>query len=514
MPTEHGVPLKKCFCLLSLLAGLAPGLPAGLAATASPPLIESTSTNWQDLGIWDDAGIVNDLDSVLVRRGDAFRRLVVTNGFTARPLSQTPAARDSRMVGAAHCGGRLWVFLQRAQEEPCAVDLVDGRVVTFSTSLIRAPWGRGPEIQSHIVIPHAKAAVFMVAGGSGRFWPRPGNRPFYFWLNLATGEQVRFDTDWELDYFDQQQLIAVFKAVGRGSYHAVDMRTGRAVAQVPDRQRAPFVSFNWTDREAAKPVSAFRAFPPDPNPRELMVGLTCGGQVFPLGLDTARDRQLNTRRVRDGYLAFCVTAEDQTGPVPARCYVRKCEEGATPTLVSTTATDCVLLSGGDCLYTAVQRGSQREKGEAWYRAGDGSAEWNLLEGIPRLPPLPDTVAGKDYLHDSMQITLHDAFGSAAGPALALCQFEHQQTDPRAVPVFASSFLPNRYWRRTLVVDRDRRILLSVLGDVDRRDRPDQLWLHNSGHLIAGDFGWSTAGDSRRTVTLRAIAIKEAAHPAP
>jgi hypothetical protein len=487
---------------LALLACLLTGLMTNGAALAAPPLTQSSATNWLDLGTWDDACVLNGLDLIVVRRGDAFHSLAVTNGFAPSPLAATPAARDSRIVGSAHGEGRLWVFLQRAAAEPCAVDLLNGQVVTFATTPIRAPWGRGPQIQSHLVLPHANAALLMIAGGSGRPWPRPGNRPFYFWLNLASAKQVSFNPDWDLDFFDQHQLVAVFKARGRGTYHAIDMRTGLALPTVPDRRRVPVVPFDWTDQEPAQPVWAFQSTPPDPNLHETLVGVTRAGRVYPLGLTAVRDRKLITRRIRDGHIAFSLTP---VRPVPAQCYLRQDAAGAPPALVSTSATDCVLLDGGDCLYVAAQNGPHGPIEDAWYRPGDGAAQWNLLEGIPRLPALPASLAGKTHLEDRLRVRLLEAFGSAREPALALCQFEHQQTDlrahalrPAAVPI---GHMASQYWRRTMIVGRDRRLVLPVLGSVDHQDRPDLLWLHTSGCLIAGQFAGS---DDQRTVSLRAI----------
>ena len=142
----------------------------------------------------------------------------------------------------------MWVFLQRTKDDPCAIDLADGNVVEFVTTAIRAPWRRGPEIQSRIIIPHAQAAMFMIGSS-------------YFWLNLATGEHVRFKTDYSLHYFDEKQLVAVFTENGRPESHrAVDMRTGRNVLEIPNRFKSPFIPFYWPDTTLAQPVQAYCAY--------------------------------------------------------------------------------------------------------------------------------------------------------------------------------------------------------------------------------------------------------------
>ena len=97
----------------TFIAVLGVGLLTEFAAIATPPLTESSVTNWQDLGTWDDAYVLDDLDIVVLRRGDAFSMLTVTNAFVASSLANTPAARDSMIVGATHCDGRTWLFLQR-----------------------------------------------------------------------------------------------------------------------------------------------------------------------------------------------------------------------------------------------------------------------------------------------------------------------------------------------------------------------------------------------------------------
>jgi hypothetical protein len=470
----------------------------GFSAIAAPPLTEAAVTNWQELGTWDDAYVLNDLDIVVVRRGDAFSLLSVTNAFAVSPLASTPAARGSTIVGAAHCDRRMWVFLQRTKDDPCAIDLADGNVVEFVTTAIRAPWRRGPEIQSRIIIPHAQAAIFMIGSS-------------YFWLNLATGEHVRFKTDYSLDYFDEKQLVAVFTENGRPKRHrAVDMRTGKNVLEIPNQFKRPFIPFYWPDTKLAQPVQAYCTFPPDPNPRESLIGVSSEGRILPLGLGPMRDAYLATPRVREGHLAFRLREEYRCGLEPARLYVRQIDGVAEPILVSTSATDCILLTGGDCIYTTARLEPHGQKDEAWFRVGDGSVAWNLLEGIESLPPLSKSLADKSYVRDSMEINLQDVFGSNRHPTLTLCRFEHHQSDMRALALPTEEeeeHLGNRLWRRTMVVSRDRRILLPVLRGISEEDRPDVLWLHSSGRLIVGYYLWSGGGERRRTIRLRAIEVE-------
>ena len=41
----------------------------------------------------------------------------------------------------------------------------------------------------------------MIAGGDRESWPREGNRPVYFWMNLNSGKTLRLPTGWDLSYF-------------------------------------------------------------------------------------------------------------------------------------------------------------------------------------------------------------------------------------------------------------------------------------------------------------------------
>lgn len=484
--------LSTILPMLVLIGGqsLAQSLPATTAS--APPLRHGPSTETHDLGSWDDVFVCSDQDVVLLRRESDLFALPMTGSTNPLKLVSSPALVDTRIVTCAGSGDKLWVFLQSERRVPSAFEVRSGTMVEFKAPGLRVAGNQAPEIQSHVIIRHADAAILMIARG---------DPVMYFWMSLRSGKVVCFPTGWDLAYFSADQQLAVFekpqvKEFERRPLQAIDVRTGEAVSEVPDLQRTSVVKFNWTEIQPVKALYAKRAETGD---RDYLAGLSINGLVLPFGLDMGGASWMSVARTKVEFAGFRLQRDGASAAEPNSFWIAALAGGQKPELVATGVTDFVMLGEGNCVFCSPGHDRKDLSSEAWFHSRRDKSAWNVLADVDRLPELDKKYADRPYIEDKMSVRLIDGFGGNASNSLALCLCIHFRGDMRAVLPIPDAPLKPTTWRCGIIITTDgQRYMTDLFRD---GDLPDQVWLHNSGRVLTGRYLWESFG-SRKTRRLQ------------
>ena len=134
--------------------------------------------------------------------------------------------------------------------------------------------------------------------------------------------------------------------------------------------------------------------------------------------------------------------------------------------------------------------------DVFFRFRKGKVTWNVLENVDRLPELDKEFANKPYIEDKMSIRLIEGFGGSARDSLALSLFTHVQRDMRSISFsMEEKSMPRATWRRGILLATDgRRFMTNLFQD---EALPDQIWLHNSGRIVMGRYGWGSPSSGRK-----------------
>lgn len=497
---------------LFVLAGLAtaPAAPAPQPqprAPGAPPLHAGKVSATSDLGLWDDIFVAHDQDVIVLRRGEELFSLAMAASSTPKKIAKAPAADHTQIVAGAAVKKKFWLFLNSGKAAPCAIDAQSGAVVTFEIPGLKVPGSQAPGIQSCDLVPHAQAAILMVSSGDRATWPRDGNRPVYFWMDLKSGKVVRFPNGWDLDYFSADQRVAVFakpaeKPFERRPYQAVEMRTGERVDALPDRRKEKCIPFDWGNAQRVKPLYERREGKGD---ADYFAGLSVDGLVLPVDLGLEEVRYLATAHAGDGFAGFRLRRSGASCGEPGPLWVVPFKGAQKPELIADGVIDFRMLGSGNAVFVTVAQGDKRapsenrRHAEAFFYARADQSSWNVLEGVERLPKLGKEFAEANYVTDRLTVRLIEGFGASRHEPLVVCLCEHHREDHRAALVLSSDgkTLESITWRRALVVTRDgRRSLVPLFRE---GNLPDQIWLHRSGKLITGTYVWheSESGRQRR-----------------
>jgi len=472
---------------------------AGSAGKAEEKAIRASKTIGQrDLGVWDDVFACGAEEVVVLRRGKELFALSLSSSAELKKLAASPTAGTTRIIACAGSGDRLWLFLQSDHDDPYALDAYSGKVTNFDIQRLIIPGSRATFIESYVMLRHADAALLMISGGEGR--PRSG--PLYFWMSLTSGKVVAFPIGWDLYQFSPDQRIAMFekpflKPFERRPLQAVDMRTGDLLAEIPDRSSTGVTPFNWSDTQRVKPVYRGR---PESGYLDRFTGISLDGSVFPIDIELDKMHYLSVAKIKDGFAGFTLRPEGNVGPNPF--FHMPLKQKQNPQLVAPGVTDFALLDGGNCVFVTPGHGRKGGSSEAFFRSELEKSEWNVLDGVERLPELDKVFVDKDYIMDWQTIRLIDGFGNH--DSLALCLFSHDRGDMRAnyKPV-EGKILERMMWRRAVIVTSAGE---RYMTDLFREGVPPELiWLHNSGKVITGKYHWQSTGSIRE----RKVQVNEA-----
>jgi hypothetical protein len=483
--------------------------PAANATVKAPSLRNCHTAAQRDLGVWDDVFVFEDQDFIVVRRCETLFSLSITKPSELIKLVTSPETKSAEIILAGYSENKLWLFLQSSKTAPFAIDAHSGKVCQFSIPGLKIPGNHAPGIQSYVLIRHANAILLMVSGGDQTTWPRDGNRPVYFWMSLKSGKVVPFPIGWDLEYFSSDQTVAVFakarlRNFDRRPLQAVDVRTGAETDELPDRQKEACVPFNWTETQEVKPLYVRHK---DTGDRDYFAGITVNGRALPLDLGLDEVHYLSTATSKDDFVAFRLRREGKTSAEPSSLWLIPFNQPGKLERIQATVTGFALLRGGVCAFVTSGHGPKGESFEAFLYSHQGKFMWNMLDDVERLSELDRQVADKDYVEDKMTVRLIDGFGGLEHGSLMICLFSRFRGDMRAyIGASQGKRLEPTTWRRALILTSSGE---RYMTDLFREGSlADQIWAHNSGRIVVGNYAWPSPGSRReRKVKLTQIDLE-------
>jgi hypothetical protein len=463
---------------------------------AAPPLHKGKATATTDLGTWDDVFVLHDQDIIVVRRGDELFSFSVDASAKRKKIAlmaKIAQAKATQIMAGAAVDKRMWLFLNSSKAAPCAVDALGGAVVTFDIPGLKVPGSQAPGIQSYRIVSHLRTATLMVAGGDPATWPRDGNRPIYFWMDLNSGKVVRLPIGWDLDYFSSDERVAAF-----GPNRAIDMKTGEKIESAPNRRKERCSSFTWTDTQSVRPLYERREGKGD---ADYFAGLSVEGRVLPVNLGLNEVHYVSMVKADDSAAGFLLRREGYLLGAPSPLWLVPFKDSKKTESIANDVTDFAMLGHGNSLYVTVEKPAKRavaesrRYNEAFFYAHWDRSSWNVLEGVERLPKLGEAFAEADFIRDHLKVRLIEGFGTSKHEPAAICLFEHHRGDLRAfVQPSGGPALRSETWRRAILIGRDgQRSLLPLFQE---GNLPDRIWLHNSGRVISGTYVWTESKGER------------------
>lgn len=477
-----------------------------LKTVKAPPLHGYSTNQTTDLGVWDAAFACDELDCLVLRQGEKLFSLPMSSRSKPVQIATIRQTPQVEIVAGMHSKTGLWLFCQSRQTAPFALEVRSGKRIEMAIPGVRIPGEHAPDIQSHVLMPHAEAAILMVAGGDRETWPREGNRPVYFWIGLRQGKLVRFPIGWDLDYFSSDQTVAVFEKpqeerFQRRPLQAVDVRTGLNAAVVPNRREGGVVPFDWTDTQRVKPVYVRR---PETGDTGYFAGVSLNGRAYRFGLPLNGVHYLSTAKEKGGFIGLRLRREGESGSAPATLWFGPLKEQEPPVPVADGVTDFEMLQENTCVFVTTGHGPKGTSSKAFVYDHTSRSAWDVLEGADQLPPLDPELAGKEYVEDKMTVRLVPGYGTAQRGPFVLCLFSHRRGEMRALtfPLEGQGEQVKREtWNRAILVAANGR--RPVTGVSLEEKMPDAVWFHNSGNIIVAEHDW-TGGDAGRRIQLRRI----------
>lgn len=488
-----------CLFTLSILSGIFAQESQPLQEMAeAPPIREGKVTAASELGLWDDAFVDPSHDVMIMRRNDELYSLAMNPSSTPKKISKVPEASNTQTFTGAAFEDKFWLFINSTNSVPSAIDARSGTVVSFEIPGLAVPGSQTPRIQSCIIVRHAQSAVVAISGGDRDTWPRPGNGPVYYWFNLKSGKVIPLPIGWHLNYFSDDEIIAMFANFtneGRTTYHRIDMRKGEETADITMRitkYRIPVVSGN---NQQIKIVHPWNVSDEGTSGPSYFAGLSIDGMVFPIDLGIKRGRYLTKGISKDDYVGFVLRFPTAKGINIKRLWISPRSVPATPENVANDVLDFAMLGKGNVVFTTDvyegkhKPGTNKRAEEAFFHAHLTNTRWNVLEGIERLPKMEKVDAENKFIEESMSVRLIESFGDEKHKPMAMCLYHHSRSDTRSLVLVkgTKSFQPVN-WRRAIVVTHDGERLMTPL--FREGDLPEQIWLHHAGKLITGKYVWS------------------------
>lgn len=461
----------------------------------SPLLRAGEVTPKSDLGTWDDAFVCRDQDFVVLRRGEEIFSLVMNAAGEPKKLLTAPAADHTQITAAIAVEERLWLFLYSRDTTPVALDIYSGDVVKFEIPGLAIPGKQTPGIQSPVLVPHARAAILSVSGGDQATWPRDGNHPIYFWMDLKSGKLARFKTGWDLGYFSADQQVAVFHRLQerpdeRRPLQAVELRGGALVEKTPDWIKELCIPFDWSHPNGVHPLYAKR---PETGDQELFRGLSHLGRVLPLDIDLEGKVYLAQAKANATHAGFRLRGQGGSHGEPSPYWIAPFKEPEKRQRVAEIVVNFALLKGGTGVFVTANEGYNEPLSGPFFH-GREREKWKVLDRIERLPELDPEFAGKDFIEDRLITQLVESFGKEEQDPLVLCVCTHQRGDRRAAAPLGGKLLKSAIWRRTVALTSSGE--RSGVPILEAGSVPDILWLHHAGKLVYGNYTWHTVGDKR------------------
>lgn len=471
---------------------------------AAPPLHQGKVSPTTDLGLWDDVFVAHDQDIIVLRRGDELFSLSMDAAAKPKRIARVAQASNTQIFAGTAIDKRIWLFLNSSKAAPCAVDVQSGTLVLFDIPGLKFPGSQTPSIGACRIVPHLQAAVLDVSGGDRATWPRDGNRPVYFWMDLKSGKVVQLPIGWDLDYFSADESVAAF-----GPTRAINMKTGEKIDAAPNRRKELCNSWDWTDKQRVRPLYERREGKGD---ADYFAGLSVDGRVLPVNLGLADVRYVSLAKADDSAAGFRLRHSGASASELSPLWLAPFKDPKKTELIANDVADFAMLGFGNTIYVTFEKPAKRNlaenrgRHEAFFYTRSDRSSWNVLEGVERLPKLGEAFAEADFIQDRLRVRLIEGFGVSKHEPAVLCLFEHHRGDRRAF-AFPSEgpALKSETWRRAILIGRDgKRLLTPLFRD---GNLPDQIWLHHSGKVLSGTYVWEAKGERKRQVQLSASTVE-------
>jgi hypothetical protein len=479
------------FLLFSLIAFAL----TGHTASALPAIHGSEITSNTDLGAWDDVFFCKQNSQFFLLRGGQLYTASIANLNRPVKVMVLPMAKTAHIVTSTAGKNQLWLFWESDQHNPFATEIHSKKIVHFDAPRVK-PDSHGSSIQSHVIVEHAQAALLMIAGGTPESWPRKENRPLYFWMSLESGKVISLPVGWDLHYFSADQKVAVFwKTYKSGEDNRpeqpVDMKTGKFLSEVPDSGSSDIIPFIWYETQAIKPLQT--------KSQMFFAGISFNGAVFPMP-SLSGYGYLTTAKANDDVVGFRLRKEGELPSTSSPFWLMQLKPHQVPKLIANNVTDFVMLDGGNCVYTTSNetRPFSSYNTEAFFHLDKDNSQWNLLDGVKRLPPLNPELKGKDYIRDAMTVRLTTSIDTNK-PAV-FCVFTHSRGDERSFPTTMpfTPALSRTFWQRAMIVTSTGERYMTPLFREDKSPSwsggmmPSHIWFNNSGKIILGNNAWESS----------------------
>jgi hypothetical protein len=472
----------------------------------APQLHQGKVSPTTDLGTWDDVFVLHDQDFIVLRRGDELFSLAMEASAKPKRIAKVAAVNNTQIITGVAVDKRLWLFLNSSKSAPCAVDALSSTVATFDIPGLKVPGSQAPGIGAYRIVPHLQAAVLDVSGGDKATWPRDGNRPVYFWMDLKSGKVVRLPIGWGLDYFSADESVAAF-----GPARPIDMKTGEKIDMAPNRRKEPFITYDWTNNNRVRPLYERREGKGDV---DYVAGLSVDGRVLPVNLGLEDVFYMSMAKSDDSAAGFRLRRSGAGTSEPSPLWLVPFKDSKKTESIAAEVTDFTMLGYGNTVYVtrekAVKRAfaESRRYDEAFFYTRTDRSTWNISEGVERLPKLAEVFAEANFIEDIFRVRLIEGFGAGKHEPAAICLFEQSRGDRRAFALPGPGpALKSETSRRAIVIGRDgKRSLAPVFQD---GNLPDQIWLHHSGKVITGTNIWEDLkGERKRQVQLSGITMEK------
>jgi hypothetical protein len=167
-------------------------------------------------------------------------------------------------------------------------------------------------------------------------------------------------------------------------------------------------------------------------------------------------------------------------------------DNAEPKQLGVGVREFAILGQGQCVFVAPEPGFSGNSTEAHVYDDKTKSTWNVLEGVERLPDLPENMANKPYVEDNLRFRLVKSFGPPEDGRSVLALATHFRGDARSIPRLWGRNdeppVPREYWRRGVLLTSTRERSL-IQGLTQEIFEADWVWLHNSEKLIWGRIEW-------------------------
>jgi hypothetical protein len=402
-----------------------------------------------DLGTWDDTYLLPEPGLLLVRRGKQWFRLSVGADARPAPWFEQPEPQQARIEGHIDTGGMLWLIFGQGSYAPFALEPTRGKRLDFQVP------DTGCRLQSFVAVPHLGAMLAMVESVDQTKWPRPENRPLYFWASLTNENVKAMPVGWDLDWLTGDRTVAVFQGplkTGRPfrppDFFTLDLATGELRDERVYQSRSSYVPFDWCNRDLVVPVHApWRR----DGTRERLAGVFDGRRVVPLALDVADPTRARATIFRD-WVALPIERVDGPERADRPLWFAPLRDDAAAVELARNVSSHALLGAGRCAF--VVESMTRGHAQAFVYDAGRSAAWNLREDIESLPALDDKLRADRLIHDSLGITLFPGIGPVPGsrPVLAWCSQYRSDIDQLRWP----RLVPDQAWQCLVLVTADGR----------------------------------------------------------